>query len=56
MQHIAIMDNAGRVVVNKQLNTVENTSINIANLAKGVYFISVKEDTGKMKSSKLVVE
>ena len=56
MQHITIMDNAGRVVVNKTVNNVDNTSINIANLAKGVYFISVKDSSGNKQTEKLVVE
>ena len=56
MQQITIMDNAGRVVVNKHVNNIDNTSINIANLAKGVYFISVKDSEGKIQTEKLEVE
>ena len=50
MQHITIRDNAGRGVVNKQVNNVDNTSINIADLAKGVYFIRVKDSEGKIQT------
>ena len=56
MQHITIMDNAGKIVVNKTLNSVDNTSINITNLAKGVYFISVKDISGNKQTEKLVVD
>ena len=56
MQHISIMDNAGKVVINKILDNADNTSINITNLAKGVYYVSVKDNMGKVENGKMVVE
>ena len=53
MQYITVMDKTGKIVIHK---TLDNTSINITNLAKGVYYVSVKDNTGKLQSGNVVVE
>lgn len=56
MMHISVMDNTGKIVMNKSLDNIDNTSINITHLTKGVYYVSVKNNTGKVQSGKMVVE
>jgi hypothetical protein len=55
INNIVITDLVGKLVESIDVNSVSSTEVNVANLNKGVYFISIGTDKGKV-SRKLVIE
>lgn len=55
IQQISIADITGKILMQKVVDNVNNITLNIANLAKGVYAINVKNELGQ-QSTKLIVE
>ena len=52
---VTITDNNGRQVYKQQLTSAQNININLANTARGIYYLKVDYDGG-METGKLVVE
>lgn len=55
MELVSISDLAGKVVLQKRIDFVNNTTLNIAGLTKGVYCINVLNASG-IQTSKLIIE
>jgi DNA-binding beta-propeller fold protein YncE len=53
---VKIIDNTGRVVMTKQLGNVNNASISIPGIAKGLYIVQMKDSKDNLKVEKLVIE
>jgi len=45
-QPYSIIDGIGRVVLNGNLNELDNTTINVEQLTKGIYFLKISSNTG----------
>ena len=53
---VQLIDNAGKVVLSEQANNSNNLGIDISRLAKGLYFVQMKDSKGNVQTEKLVVE
>jgi hypothetical protein len=56
MQQVTITDLAGRVLFSKQMKGVSNTQINVGNIGKGIFIVTVTDKTGKRETKKLIVQ
>ena len=45
-QPYSIIDGIGRVVLNGNLNELDNTTINVEQLTKGIYYLKISSNTG----------
>jgi hypothetical protein len=55
--NLKVIDNTGRVVINKQISIVKGNNyyqLNTAKLSNGAYIISIKTDDGQIWNSKIV--
>ena len=55
LQNIRILDNTGRVVVNKEGILANAITINISSLAKGLYFVKATDVNGVVRVEKMAV-
>ena len=53
---VHIIDNTGKAVVIEQANNSNNLTIDISHLAKGLYFVQMKDSKGNLQTEKVVVE
>jgi len=54
---VTIVDNAGHVLIHKNITVDGKTSINIAALSKGKYLVSARDNNGiTQKTARLIVE
>jgi glucose/arabinose dehydrogenase len=56
LKSVKIMDLSGKTILSQDLNNSEINTINVAAIAKGVYLVEVKNQTGNYFQSKLVIE
>ncbi len=56
LKSVKIIDLSGKTILNQDLNDSEINSINISSIAKGMYLVEVKNQSGNYFQSKLVVE
>ncbi len=56
LKSLKIIDLSGKTILSQDLNDGEINSINISTIAKGIYLVEVKNQTGNYFQSKLVVE
>lgn len=54
LQSIAITDLTGKVVLNQDIQNIGSNAINIANLAKGMYLVTVQTPNGLSATSKIL--
>ncbi|MEM0542299.1 PQQ-dependent sugar dehydrogenase [Flavobacterium sp. j3] len=54
LQTIAITDLTGKVVLNQDIQNIGSNAINIANLAKGMYLVTVQTPNGLSATSKIL--
>jgi len=55
LQNIRILDNTGRVVMNKEGILANTITINISSLAKGLYFVKATDVNGVVRVEKMAV-
>ena len=56
---LKVVDVIGKILVNRDLTAVEGQNemdINLENVAKGLYFISLQQENGESETLRLVVE
>ena len=57
IQQIKVVDNTGRTVINKKLETaVSITNMDITGLSKGIYLVQVINTNGEIKTEKLIIQ
>jgi len=56
LKSLKIIDLSGKTILSQELNNSELNAINISGIAKGMYLVEVKNQTGNYFQSKLVVE
>ncbi|MFN3752954.1 PQQ-dependent sugar dehydrogenase [Flavobacterium sp.] len=56
LKSIKIIDLSGKTILSQDLNDHEINSVNISTMAKGMYLVKVKNQSGNTFQSKLVVE
>jgi hypothetical protein len=54
LQSIAITDLTGKVVLNQDIQNIGSNAISIANLAKGMYLVTVQIPNGLTATSKII--
>ncbi len=56
LKSLKIIDMSGKTILSQDLNDSEINSISISNIARGIYLVEVKNQSGDYFQSKLVVE
>lgn len=56
LKSVKIIDLSGKTILTHELNDSELNTINISGIAKGMYLVEVKNETGNYFQSKLVIE
>lgn len=54
LQSIAITDLTGKVILNQDIKNIGSNAISIANLAKGMYLVTVETQSGLTATSKII--
>ena len=53
---IEIYDVTGKLLLSKKLEPVTESSVSVANITKGMYLVTVENQTGNRYNSKLIIE
>lgn len=56
LSSLKVIDLTGKIILQQNLNEVEINSVNVSGIARGMYLVEVKSQSGKYFQSKLVVE